>query len=243
MLRPVIAALSMLSRIPLGGFMPGEDDIRRSVAHFPLVGYLAFALYLGASKFGELLGAEPFITALAALGLVYYLFNLFHFDGFLDTIDGMMSQRERGKILEIMKRGNIGPAALFFGVAYLAAKIYLFRKIELMDAAAVFVTARLGMGLACAAGSPAREDGIGRLVLRAPLWRFALSLIYCAALPLVASAPIPRLIAGIAIVLAADYLMVLLISHKIGGLTGDTLGFISEANELLMLLVLAHAIA
>jgi len=155
----------------------------------------------------------------------------------------MMSQRERGKVLEIMKRGNIGPAALFFGVTYLAAKIYLLRRIDVMDAASVFVAARLGMGLACTAGSPARQDGIGRLVLRAPLRRFALSLIYCAALPLVASAPIPRLIAGLAIVLTADYLAVLLFTKRIGGLTGDTLGFISEVSELIMLLVLAHVLA
>lgn len=241
MLRPVLAALSMLSRIPLGNLRLEETDIRKGVAHFPLAGYCAFGVFLGASRLGEILGADPFITALAALGLVYYLFNLFHFDGFLDTIDGMLSQRERGRILEIMKRGNIGPAALFFGVLYLAAKVYLVQRTDIMDTASVFVVARLGMSLACAAGSPAREDGIGRLVLRAPLWRFAIAMLYLAGLPFISTMPLMRLAAATVVVLIADYLIVLLISRRIGGLTGDTLGFISEANELIMLLVLAHA--
>lgn len=240
MLRPIIAAVSMLSRIPVGGIRLHEADIRKSVMHFPLVGYCTFGVFLGASRLGEILGADPFITALAALGLVYYLFNLFHFDGFLDTIDGMLSQRERGKILEIMKRGNIGPAALFFGVLYLAAKVYLVQRTDIMDMASVFVVARLGMSLACAAGSPAREDGIGRLVLRAPRWRFAIATLYLPALPFITHAPLAGLAAGIALILIADYFIVLLISRRIGGLTGDTLGFISEANELIMLLVLAH---
>jgi adenosylcobinamide-GDP ribazoletransferase len=154
-----------------------------------------------------------------------------------------MSQKDKGKILEIMKRGNIGPSALFFGVIYLAAKVYLCRRIELVDAAAVFVVARLGMGMACAAGSPAREDGIGRMVLRAPLRRYAFSLLYLAALPWIMAAPLSRLAAGTAIVLAADYLMVLFITRRIGGLTGDTLGFINEVNELVVLLVLTHGYA
>jgi adenosylcobinamide-GDP ribazoletransferase len=119
MFRPITGAISILSRIPVGSMDIKQSDLKKSVMHFPLVGILAFGIFFLIYTVLFMLRFDNYLIIMLSLAVTYYLFNLFHFDGFLDSIDGLLSQKPKNKILEIMKKGNIGPFALFFGIIYI----------------------------------------------------------------------------------------------------------------------------
>lgn len=238
MLRPLIGAISILSRIPAGSIDLKQSDLKKSVMHFPLVGILAFCVFYLIYTMLFLLRIDNYLIILLSLAVTYYLFNLFHFDGFLDSIDGFLSQKPKNKILEIMKKGNIGPFALFFGILYIITKIYILQRIYVINLLAMFLLSRWGMSFACVIGRPAREDGLGNNFLNAKFRYFLIATLYIAILPFICKIKPLFVIVCALSVIAADYLIVLITTKKIDGITGDILGFINEINELLVLIIL-----
>ena len=98
-------AFSFMSRVPLGG----KGNVRHVPRYFTLVGYLAGAVYYTGHRWmpGD-------IGTIATIVIGFMLFDLFHFDGLLDTFDGFLNQSGRDKCMEIMSKGDTGPFAVFF---------------------------------------------------------------------------------------------------------------------------------
>jgi adenosylcobinamide-GDP ribazoletransferase len=168
--------------------------------------------------------------------MLYFFFNLFHFDGFLDSIDGLLSQKPREEALRIMKLGNIGPMAFFFGFIYMYMKVYLAASTDIFAFLMVFVLARWGMSFAAMVSKPASDSGLGSLVaFRKPLY-FLFSCVYIVPLFFIFQPKLAGILAGSVII--ADLVIAKAIERRLGGLTGDNFGFISEVNELLLMLIL-----
>jgi len=233
-MRDVVSSLMLITRLPLGFLNVKCDDFRRSVIHFPLAGYFAFALWYAAFKLSERVFADNLISACFGLILVYYFFNLFHFDGFLDSFDGLLSQKPRQEVLRIMKLGNIGPTALFFGAVYLILKVYLAVKLNIFLLLPVFVIARWGMSYAACISRPASDTGIGSTISYGKPLFLACSTLYLIFLFFFQKALIIITMTGAVILL--DFILVRAVEHRIGGLTGDNFGMINELNELLLML-------
>jgi adenosylcobinamide-GDP ribazoletransferase len=233
-MKNIILSLSFTSRIPLGKLFSGEPDFKKAAIHFPLAGYLAFGMFGGAYMPLMTVFHDGVVAKLIALIVVYFFFNLFHFDGFMDSVDGLLSQKPKEKMLEIMRSGTAGPMGVAAGVFYLALKIYLVVKIGVIYFAAAFVLARWGMVFSAVIGKPARPEGLGALILPLPGRYLALASLYL--VPLLIGFKIPVLL-PLCAVLLCDTLLVRGVTRKIDGLTGDTFGLIVEVNELLVLLI------
>jgi len=65
----------------------------------------------------------PGIGALFILCIQYFSFNLFHFDGLLDTADAFLGAGDKDRKLAILKDSRIGVYAFFVGFVYLAIKL------------------------------------------------------------------------------------------------------------------------
>ncbi len=246
---------SLISRLRLSR-KEYEPDYSRIGFFLPFVGIavgvLLFGIYYGGSK----LFPDPFITVLIVIGSQYFLFNLFHFDGFLDTADALSRYADREKRLSILKDVHVGAFALFAGTVYLAAKLYFLTKSTVyfhifdlppLSRIAViylfFSYPASGRGAAALIPvflDPARKEGLGSLLSEYPPFPAFLGvfLSHCVTgvlivLAFVFSSGIPLVL----LISLAGCLVALLVtrglySRKVGGFTGDTLGFAVEMGEL-----------
>lgn len=213
----------------------------------PVVG-----LGLGAAAAGAALalrgaGAIPLLGAVAAVAAVAALTRGLHLDGLADTADGLGSYADRGRALEIMRKPDIGPFGVVTVVLVLLAQVAATTAIlaRTWPAVAVGVVAavaggRVAVTLACRRGVPAaRPDGLGALVAATVptpvplLWSLALA---AAAVPAVPGRPWQGPLAVVLGLLAAH----LLLGHarrRLGGVTGDVLGALTETTVTVILVI------
>ncbi len=233
-----------------------EPDYSRIGFFLPFVGVAAGVLLFGLFYGGSKILPDPFITVLIVLCVQYFLFNLFHFDGLLDTADALSRYADREKRLSILKDVHVGAFALFAGTVYLAAKLYFLTKsavyFHIFDLPPLSKIAVIYLffsypasGRGAAALVPvflksARKEGLGALLADYPSASAFLGvfLSHCVTgvlvlLAFVSSSGIPLVL----LISLAGCLVALLItwglySRKVGGFTGDTLGFAVEMGEL-----------
>jgi adenosylcobinamide-GDP ribazoletransferase len=205
-------AFSFLSRIPLGG----KGNVRHVPRYFTLVGYAAGAVYYAGHRWmpGD-------IGTIATIVIGFVLFDLFHFDGLLDTFDGFLNQSGRDKCMEIMSKGDTGPFAVFLSFFYLLALFYLVRATNPWNLVFMSVCGRFSMNVLLSTTPPARAEGLGSLM--SPYQQLATFLSAAATVPLaLLNWKAWALAVGVAIV--TGLFMGVATRHKIGGYTGDVLG-------------------
>jgi len=231
MLDDLFLALGMLSRIKVPRIK--RVNYPRSTVYFPLIGILAaLILYLCNHVLNMIF--EENLPKILSLGIYFLLFGYFHFDGFLDVIDGFFpSHKTPDQRLAIMKDSNTGAFALLFGVLFLAIEIHCILSAD--SRWILFpIFGRLSAPFLLAVSKPATKKGLGQLYFPYPK-RFAFfSFIFI--IPIIFFFPVTG------IFLPFQILIALLISRiseqKINGITGDVIGFSVMMNEWLFLLFL-----
>lgn len=233
MWRRIKLAFALLSRIPIRV----SGNPREAVPFFVLVGYAVGLTYWILLHLTRLLHLFPPIAILLVMAVVYYLFDLFHFDGLIDTLDGFLCQKDREERLRIMKKGNLGPFGFFYGFLFLLAQFYLLSSLApnpwLPFMAGPF--SRWSLVLLLSLSQPAREEGMAVIcypVLPRTFFWATVSL-----LPVIIFLPIPGAIALLSVILVV--LLLRLAAHRlIGGITGDVLGAVCLLSEVVVLLSL-----
>jgi len=241
--RTLLAAVSMLSALPLGRFCPTEEELRRSLNLFPVVGALFGALFYGIAW---LLAAyvPPLPAAMLLALLPEALTKGLHLDGLADTADGFLSGRSRERKLEIMRdsrTGTMGVAAIF---ALLGMKFALFASLPaaLLPAAAgmMMLCGRSGVVFHIAMSRYARPEGMGAIWFRS---RPAAGIVLALLLPSLAGwwwFGLPGTSVGVLLSTFA-FLWSRITAKVIGGATGDTIGCCEELSELLVLCLVMAA--
>ncbi len=214
-----------------------EEDFGKSLLYFPVIGLL-IGLILAITAF--LLGFLPNMIKAAFILIVLSLITGgIHLDGFADTCDGFYSsQFDKERILEIMRDSRIGVMGVIGLVTLLLLKFSLIANIPrqgLWRSLIMMATfARWSQVLACNTSKYARKEGKAKYfigynskkeLLGGGIFTIALFLL------------LTRL-NGL-LVFALSLLAVLLFIHyikkRIGGMTGDTIGAVSEIAEVTVL--------
>ena len=238
-MRTILAALSFLSILPVGNFLPTEDEMRRMTDFYPAAG-----LVLGALLWGAGLVFCRYFPPLAAAALLTFfseaLTKGFHLDGLADTADAFLSGRSRERKLEIMHDSRIGTMGVGAIVCCLGLKFACFASLPfaLMPAAGglMMVSGRWGMVCHIAMSRYAREDGLGRICFeRKPFFGVVSGLALTAAVGVLFFAPKALAVLGLFPVMFG---WSRLTRRVIGGATGDTIGCAEELSEVLTLLML-----
>jgi adenosylcobinamide-GDP ribazoletransferase len=243
-----LSVFTLVSRVPVAAAF--EPDFSRADFYLPLVGLGAALCSLAGWFLAQTLFREPFLSAVAALGLQYAAFNIFHLDGLLDSADAMVGHIPRERRLEILKDSRIGAYAFFFGLAAMAAKaaaIAALGRLGPIAVAAALVASpvggRAGGALVPLLAKNARPDGLGALMRGFSPFRIAagwlLGSLPLAALWAIAGDWRPWAAAAGASLLAAllgGVWMARLYSKRVGGFTGDAIGAAVEIGELACLL-------
>lgn len=248
---PPVLAVQFLTRIPLPGTagLPGQQvatGLVRAVGWFPLVG-----AGIGAITAGIALAAVSIWPALAAvliaLAVEARLTGAFHEDAvadFCDAFGGGQSEDDVRRIMKDSRIGSYGSLGLILAVGLRAALTLAvleamapFQAFITIVAAATFgrllvvvlmtmvAPAPQGTGLAKDVGS-----GMGMAVLLVALTTAAPGL-----LGLACAAPLSLLAATLGGGIFLLWFRALML-QRIGGSTGDCLGFAAYAGQLILLL-------
>jgi adenosylcobinamide-GDP ribazoletransferase len=244
-------AVQFLTRLPVSRLIPAlsAEEVRagllRAVAWFPLVGGL-----VGASAALVLVAAEAFwsraIAVVLALMVEARLTGAFHEDAVADFCDGFGGGNSRERVHEIMKDsriGTYGALGLLFAIAA-RALLTLALPGEILVPAVIAAAAygRWTAVLMMALVEPlAQSQGVARDVgqrvnARALAWATLGLLPWL--LPWALGHPW-HLLAALTITAAFVLWLRRLVLHKLGGVTGDCLGFAVYGAQLVLLLAAA----
>ena len=238
-MRGFLIALTFLTRIPL----PGPKDVTseeftRSYLFYPWVGLvIGLLLWLMAKLL------MPFYPplVLGALLLVgeLMLTGGIHLDGFMDSMDGLLSARSPERILEIMKDSRVGAHASMALVGLLLLKFTLLASLTPARVSLLLVVPMISRWVfqIGVIGFPyARAQGLGKGFHEATHW-----------VPFLltggVAAGISFLLVGLAGIVAFGLSVLFItlfasrISSLLGGLTGDLYGAMIELSEVICLLV------
>jgi adenosylcobinamide-GDP ribazoletransferase len=249
---PPLLAIQFLTRVPVPGLgalseEAAREGLKRAAIWFPVVGAL-----IGASTVLTILIVEQWwprlIAVLVALALEARLTGAFHEDAVADFCDGAGGGRNPEHAREIMKDsriGTYGALALIFAVLL---RVALTESLpDVMLVAAVIGAATFGRLLAVAvmasnapapAPSTLAKDVGGKLPAGFVALAFALALPGLALLAWHSPAVLlAAAVTGVVFVLWFRRLL----ARRIGGSTGDCLGFAAYAGQLIVLLAVLGA--
>lgn len=235
-----IVALQFLTRIQVNSsIIVDEQTFGKSMAYFPLVG-LVIGLILAGSYYFLSLIFTPLITAAFLIWLEVAISGGLHLDGFMDTMDGIYSGRSRERILEIMRDSRVGAHSVIA-----LACLFLIKLTTIADYPAhrlipvlilVPMLARLTQLIGVVCFPYVREEGLAksfnRYIQKKNLYLASLfSLVVCI---------IIKGLLGV-ILLISTFSLALIggryITSKIGGLTGDVYGAITELTTVVLLIM------
>ena len=149
-----------------------------------------------------------------------------HYDGFMDTMDGLLSARSRERMLEIMKDSRVGSYGALAAICLILLQWSLLRDI---DEAFIFMAVytmpligRMGMVLVIASFPYARPEGMGKafaeMADRSTLIVAGVTTI--SAIITLGQVAMAALVVG----LSVAYLFGRYATAKLGGVTGDVYG-------------------
>lgn len=241
MLKQFITAWQFLTIIPIiRNVEVTSESLGKSMAFFPLVG-LALGLLVAALDiaYSRLFPAN-FSSALLLASYIA-MYGGFHLDGLVDTVDGLVGGRDREHALKIMKESTIGAIGVVTLVLVLLLK---YTAIDSMNGngrlGALILMPVIGRWaeVIMVHGSRYARDGAG---LGKPFTEYVTKreVVVATLLTIVISWFTLKYI-GLLIILATLLLglgMKQFFKKRLGGITGDLLGFGGESSELLMLMI------
>jgi adenosylcobinamide-GDP ribazoletransferase len=240
-MRLYFIALQFLTIIPLPFSVRCEEkDLGRSMAFFPLVGLTLGGLLAGADFIlARFLPVQ--VTDLLLIIIITAVTGALHLDGLADVCDGLAARGGRDRFLAVMKDPHIGAVGVVGLVLGLLLKYVALLHVppEVRRESLLFfpVVARFSQVQMTAGSQRARNDGLGALFVGgAGVPQFG-----AAGLLTLAAAFLLLGLKGLSCVLAASLFtwgMKAWSHRRLGGVTGDVIGCVSELNEILCLLLI-----
>jgi len=237
----LLLALAFLTALPVAAATrrsPTPAELTRSLAFFPLVGLLLGGLLAGVDGLLRLVLPAMLVAALVmALGAL--LTGALHWDGLMDSCDGLLGARDAQRALDIMRDSRIGA---FGALGAACVALIEWNALSALPAATraiwivlAFALSRWIMVLLVVWFPYARTAGLGTPLQHAGL-REVTAASVIAAVAATALATWAGLLA-LAVCLGLAYGLGRWASGRLGGLTGDVYGAIALLCEVAVLIL------
>ena len=238
-MRGFLIALTFLTRLPLPApkVEVTSEEFSRSYRYYPLVGLVIGVLLWLLAK-ALILYFPPLILGALLLVAELMLTGGLHLDGFMDSMDGLLSARNPERILEIMKDSRIGAHAGMALVGLLLLKLSILASLTPAQFSILLVMPMLSRWVfqIGVIGFPyARPLGLGKGIHQTAHWipfLFGGFLVLGASFYLAGFAGLISF--GVCVITVT--LLASRISSLLGGLTGDLYGAFIELSEVVCLL-------
>lgn len=228
-MRNLISALQFITILPLG--KAKSFDPPGMIPYFPLVGILLGLLVALFDTLVAKLWAPP-VVALLDVILLAVLTGAFHLDGLGDTADGLFSPRSRDQALEIMKDSRIGVmglVAILFGLALKWGGIMNLHAHRSLLLIIVPSYARAGILFGMRLLDYGRAEGTGLPFFKEKLkWTHHWGLMIPVGLSILLGWKAVWLNVMFAVIVG---FILLFYRKRMGCITGDMLGAMTEATE------------
>lgn len=224
-----------------------EGDLARSMLYFPVIGFLIGLILVYADKAFTAIALPFTIGNLLLLALAVLATRALHIDGLADTCDGLMGGKDHGSRLAIMKDSRLGTAGALSIIFIVFLKYLCLNNLFNSEKVAALLTApmlgRWSQTLMVFEANYGRETGMGRAfvghlrsssMVAASVIAIGLSAFVILRDDTHTFFLVLSLICGVVLLtlLGRWYLV-----RKLGGITGDAIGAVSELNEALVLLL------
>lgn len=242
MIKALILSIQFLTRIPININIDfNEENLTRSTFFYPFIGMLLGLLsYIVFYLFSFI---DKDLASLAVVISMIVFTGGLHLDGLSDTADGFFSNKEKSKILEIMKDSRLGAFGVISLVLIILSKYIIISTIDdyiLIVLILSMGNSRLVTVLQIAFKKNARPGGLGDMIYKSkPKYYIILSsIIY---ILLVVLIEVKFLIPLFFSILVGE--MISFYTYKkIGGFTGDVYGATIELTEAASLLCFLEVI-
>ncbi|MFQ7292225.1 MAG: adenosylcobinamide-GDP ribazoletransferase [Monoglobales bacterium] len=238
MLKSMLIAFSMYSKIPVPKTEWNEKSMRYTMCFFPLVGVVIGALMYAAGTLILMADIKPVLKAAVMTVIPVMLTGGIHLDGFLDTMDAIGSWAPKEKRLEILKDSNSGAFAVIGGCVYFVLSLGIWSEMSLdmlKSAVPVFVLSRALSGLSVVSFPMAKNTGLAAMFSNSAHKRHVriVMLLWIALTAACMVAINPLTGAAAVLCAAAVFAYYYFMSKKnFGGITGDLAGYFLQVCEL-----------
>ncbi|MBB6246488.1 adenosylcobinamide-GDP ribazoletransferase [Rhodanobacter sp. A1T4] len=236
-MRSLLAALGFLTRVPVPAWVfKDAGATNASLAWYPTVGLLIGGVLWGLAWIGSSL--PPLLLAALLLLVWTGLTGALHLDGLADSADawvGGLGDRER--TLAIMKDPRSGPMGVTAVVLVLLLKFAALASLPLADTAIWLapMLARTAITAAFLSMPYVRSQGLGSALTHSPRLPCIVGVLAAVAVAACSGSHGARALLAASVVFACWRFACM---HRLGGMTGDTLGALTELAEVLVLIVL-----
>lgn len=236
-MKRLILMIQFLTRIPIPMRLDVTDeDFTKGFKYFPVVGSIIGGL-IYAIHFLLHDRLNPFTLATVITLAYLYITGGLHMDGLSDSADGLFSGRSKERVLEIMKDSRIGSNGALAMIFVVLLKIAFISEVAQAELGWVLLVMPMISKYVVVAMSTfstyARQDGMGNwFIEKVSTVDFLFSTVYTI---------------GILIWIRPYYVVILLCClvfgglfrqfcyKQIDGLTGDTIGALSELSDVAVL--------
>jgi adenosylcobinamide-GDP ribazoletransferase len=237
LMRSLLAALGFLTRVPVPAWVfKDARATKASLAWYPAVGLLIGGVLWSLAWLGSDL--PPLLRAALLLLVWTALTGALHLDGLADSADawvGGLGDRER--TLEIMKDPRSGPMGVTAVVLVLLLKFAALASLPFAGAALWMapMLARTAITAAFLCTPYVRSQGLGSALTDSPRLACVVGVLAAVAVAACSGWHGMRALVAVSVVFACWRYACM---HRLGGMTGDTLGALTELAEAAVLVVL-----
>ncbi len=259
-LRSVIMAFSLFSRIPMPRVDWKPESMRYMMAAFPLVGCAIGLLLWAWIALCDVLGANAIVRAMGITILPIAVTGGIHMDGFSDVVDAQASHAEPDRKRDILKDPHVGSFAVIGIACYVLAYFACASQLDfsqglaplhealsphaalIVALALVHVLSRTGSGIATTAFPKASDKGMLAMEHDSAQKTPVLVALVIIALACIAGLALCSPIAAAAIALCWAASLPALRAFAMSqfkGMSGDIAGFYLQSIELALIAIIA----
>ena len=239
-MRQLLIAISFFTRFPITLKDVDENEFYNSMILMPIVGILIGLLLAVAAWIFSFIRI-PALQAVLMLITYLWISGGLHLDGFGDTIDGIFSSRDHDRMMEIMKDSRLGSFGAIALILLFLTEWSAYTQVLPVSFLAVGVMPVVGRYCAlqaCCFSTYAKGGGgLGkRVVEMTKPWHVLVYLVMTMALAFLTmqwAGVVAALVTVICGLLLTAYLR-----RRIGGMTGDTIGFTIELSQAIYLVAI-----
>ncbi len=253
--RRLLQTIAYVTIFPLSKFIPADAEPIGLAKYLPAVGALIGMLLATCCIALQALSVPPLLSATIIVVLWLLVTGGLHFDGLMDTADGICSHQNLERTLEIMHDPRVGNFAVIVGICTIALKIAALSALitavpEQMPLLLLLSPcfARLVETWAIGNYKYARESGKGKAWHESTL--FPQDFFWAAVIPLVLLLTAvfkghssTLLLLFIGLTAASGFAVGAYLDKILKGHTGDTYGAVVELSETLPLVAFALAVS